>query len=215
MTPDSVIGKGRTKQREEDALASRLSQVAYAKPRAVAKENRTSRFWFRMDNRELEVTKEMMRPKEVEHIDSQVVARLRKYRKTSPELFQKHSVAVREFFLRELAPLTIAASGGTAQATEVLTRLLDTNVDPSTVERFNNMLNRATTLKMAQFVATYFDLPADSVHSIIGSKEPPPPQTDNLLLEMLAAKTARSVEQSLTKMEKRRASEGRHEKQKV
>ncbi len=214
MTPESVIGKGRAKQKAEDTLASRLSRVAYASPRKAPSKDRTSRFWFRMDHKELEVTKEMMRPKEVEHIDSQVVKRLSRYRKSSPADFQKYIVRVREFFLKEIAPRTIAASGGTAQATEVLTRLLDTDVDSSTVERFNMMLNRATTLKMAQFVANYFGLPSDSIHTIIGSKEQPPP-TNDLLLEMLAAKTAKTVEQSMMKMEKRRAPEGRHEKQKI
>ena len=214
MTPDLVIGKGKARQKEEDALASRLSRVAYANPRKAPIKDRTSRFWFRMDHKELEVTKEMMRPKEIEHIDSQVVKRLGRYRKTSPADFQKYIVQVREFFLKEIAPRTIAASGGTAQATEVLTRLLDTDVDSSTVERFNMMLNRATTLKMAQFVASYFDLPLDSVHAIIGSKEQPPP-TNDLLLEMLAAKTARLTEQSITKMEKRRERESRNEQQKI
>ena len=100
MTPESVIGKGRAKQKAEDTLASRLSRVAYASPRKAPSKDRTSRFWFRMDHKELEVTKEMMRPKEVEHIDSQVVKRLSRYRKSSPADFQKYIVRVSSFSRR-------------------------------------------------------------------------------------------------------------------
>jgi hypothetical protein len=121
-----------------------------------------------MEQPKVEVLKEAMKPKELEHIDSEIVKRLSEYKSESPALLQKHIESIREFFLSEVAPKTLAASGGTLQATEVIQRLLNTEVDGSTAARFQQMVNRATTLKMALFVCQYFDLPQSYLDSIIG-----------------------------------------------
>lgn len=149
------------------ALADSLGRMAYTVP---GKPNRQSRFWFKLDLPAAgEVTPEVMKPKVLDHIDSDIISRLDEYRVSSPDLFKARLEQVREFFLTEVAPLTIASSGGAIQAAEVLGRMLDTEIDASTAARFQQMVNRATTLKMAQFVATYFDLPASCVDSIIGT----------------------------------------------
>lgn len=170
-----VVGKTRQEQASEDALAASLGKLAYAIP---SRDNRRSRFWFKMEAPQLEVIKEAMRPKELEHIDSEIVSRLDAYRQESPPVLQKHIEEIREFFLQEIAPKTLAMSGGTTQATEVIRRLLDTDVDSSTVARFQNMVNRATTLRMAMFVCHYFGLPQTQVDNIIGIPQASPP--DNL-----------------------------------
>lgn len=149
----------------EDALAASLGRLAYSIPKKV---NRRSRFWFTMDAPVLSVSKEEMAPKKLEHIDSEIVDRLTLYQKTSPGIFQGNIEDVREFFLNEIAPKTLAVSGGTTQAAEVLRRLLDTDIDQSTAQRFTNMINRAATLRMAQFVVSYFGLDPKYVDAVIG-----------------------------------------------
>lgn len=207
MKPESVIGKTTEQQDAEDALAVRLSQVAYATPLLGKRKNRSSRFWFQLNDNELVVTKEAMRPKKLEHIDSQVEHRLSRYKKSSPKQFQSHIHEVREFFLNEIAPRTVAASGGTLQAVEVLTRLLDTEVDPSTVDRFNMMLNRATTLKMAQFVVNYFGLPQEHLGMVIGLKHDAPPIDPAILVEAAAHQAATQTSKQFAKIAKRQDDE--------
>ncbi len=167
QTDMDVIGKSSAEQASEDALAASLGRLAYAIP---SKDNRRSRFWFKLDTPPIEQIKEAMKPRELEHIDSEIVDRLEAYKAESPPILQKHIEDIREFFLTEIAPKTLATSGGTIQATEVVRRLLDTEVDGSTVSRFQNMVNRATTLKMAMFVCKYFGLPDSYLDSIVGNQ---------------------------------------------
>ena len=207
--PNPVVGLSKEALAAEDTLAVRLSQLAYADPKLSAKPQpgRKSKFWFQVEDNTLTVTKEAMRPRKLDHIDSQVDKRLKSYKKSSPKEFQNCIVAVREFFLNEIAPKTIAATGGTTQATEVIRRLLDTDVDPSTVDRFYTMLNRATTLKLAEFVVSYFGLPKEYMASIIGGKaqEQPPQGLDQLglMMEMMTTKLAKANEGYLRKLERR------------
>lgn len=150
----------------EDVLAESLSRMAYSIPNR-AKENRKSRFWFTME-KPAEVSKKTMAPKKLEHIDSEIVDRLSNYKTTSPGIYQGNIEKVREFFLNEIAPRTISASGGTTQAAEVLRRMLDTDIDQSTAQRFANMVNRAATLRMAEFVVSYFGLDPKYLDSVVG-----------------------------------------------
>ena len=208
------IGKTAAQQTAEDALAVSLSRLALPAAKPV---HRRSRFWFKVQESKVskkrkdgEVSikkiREAMRPKELEHIDSQIVDRLGLYKKESPEVYQSHIEEVREFFLNEIAPRTVAAPGGALQATEVLTRLLDTEVDPSTVSRFQNMLNRATTLKMAEFVAQYFGLSKEHIPGIIGSRAEQPPMSTQAMLDMIGgmiSKSNRHTERMLKNIERR------------
>lgn len=183
-----------------DFLAESLERMAYVVPGAP---NRQSRFWFKLDSPREEVTKEVMKPKTLEHIDSDIVERLEEYKKNSPDLFKAKLEQVREFFLNDVAPLTIASSGGAIQAAEVLGRMLDTEIDASTAARFQQMVNRATTLKMAQFVATYFSLPPGCVDSIIGTPVGPPDiRTVLNQIEASNSKTQNTVIGAVSKLTK-------------
>jgi hypothetical protein len=224
------IGKTAEAQAAEDALTISLSRLASPVEKA---HGRRSRFWFKIkdipaqpnhkgkasrtavqggkskkeDGLDIDEIKRSMLPKEMEHIDSQIVDRLDGYKAESPDIYQSHIIAVREFFLKEVAPRTLAASGGTMQATEVIRRLLDTDVDESTVARFQNMLNRATTLKMAEFIVEYFGLPREHLMSIIGSRPPEQPApTATQLMEIVGSmisKSNKEVIQTVRKMERR------------
>lgn len=208
------IGKTAAAQAMEDQLAISLSRLASP---AAKRQGRTSRFWFKVPESRapkrktsIEVDIEKMRsdmlPRELEHIDSQVIDRLTEYKLESPAMYQSHIEEVREFFLKEIAPRTISAPGGAMQATEVLKRLLDTDVDESTVARFQNMLNRATTLKMAEFVATYFGLSKEHIPSIIGSRPEQQQPSMQAMIEMLGgmmSKSTRDNAQLLKKIDRK------------
>lgn len=194
------IGKTAAAQTAEDQLAISLSRLATP---AAKRQGRTSRFWFKVPESrvpkrkssvevDIEKMRADMRPRELEHIDSQVIDRLTDYKQESPAMYQSHIEEVREFFLKEIAPRTISAPGGAMQATEVLKRLLDTDVDESTVARFQNMLNRATTLKMAEFVAKYFGLSSEHIPSIIGSRQEQQPPTMQAMMEMIGGMISKS-----------------------
>jgi hypothetical protein len=148
----------------DQTLAVELGRLAYSVPKPLG---RRSRFWFKMDA-PVVIDKEVSKPKKLDHIDSQIVSRLEDYLKASPGQYQENIDKVREFFLTEIAPLTLSVSGGTTQAAEVLRRMLDTDIDPSTAQRFVHMVNRASTLKMAQFVIQYFGLDPKHLDAVIG-----------------------------------------------
>jgi hypothetical protein len=159
-----------------DALMAALTNLAYSsedkkkkpKPNPRPKGSRTSRFWFTLTSVEVDVEEQKLKmaPKALEHIDEEVSVRLKKYKKElSPDL-RKNIEVVREFFLKELAPLTIATDGGVTQAKEVVQRLLDTEVDSALVDKFNNMANRAAVMRLALFVLDYFNLPREHLSAL-------------------------------------------------
>lgn len=208
----AVIGASRKQLDAADELAARLGVLAYRVPDQVGvpKENRTSKFWFKADptisTPVKEVTKAVMKAKKLDHVDSQIERRLVSYKRTSPKELQECITQVREFFLTEVAPRTIAATGGTMQATEVIKRLLDTDVDPSTVDRFLNMLNRATTIKLAEFTLNYLGLGKEHLAAILGSRntEAQPVSADqlSLMVETATNKLIKSSEVQTKRLER-------------
>jgi len=167
---------------KEDAFTASLSNLAYSSERQALgyKEKfaipRKSRFWFTLNTDDAAVQK-MQEATVVaaakQPIDAEVERRLALYRKEAPGQLQTKIAEIREFFLTEIAPRTLASSGGTIQATEVVQRLLETEVDQSIMSRFENMVNRAATLKLANFVLKYFDLPKSDIDAIIGGNNNP------------------------------------------
>ena len=177
MKNETPTGKTQAELDNDDSILSSLSNIAYSdKSSNVVNRTRNSRFWFRIETTKemVEVKKEVMVKKALTNIDQEVESRLVGYRKElSPEL-KTNIEKVREFFLTEVAPLTLASSAGSIQSQQVVQRLLDSDVDSQIFARFDNMVNRAATLKMANFVASYFGLDSSSIQSLIGT-----PQNDN------------------------------------
>ncbi len=198
---EPLEGKNQKELDREDAILASLSNLAFPEKQVVPKlpsGSRTSRFWFRVETpREtVEKLKADMKPKTVTHIDRAVVERLAKYKAQAPKELKSHINEVREFFLTEIAPLTLAASGGALQAVEVVQRLLDTEVDMNIVSRLENMVNRAATLKMALFVLNYFKLPREHLESLLGSHGNP---QDKLLQQLLQQIKALPTKEDLAK----------------
>lgn len=171
-----LIGKSQSAKDSEDAVLLSLSRIgSSAESESTSSDpfGRKSRFWFRMvDTDDVAKTvsrnKKLMSKKTVEHVDQSVEDRLSTYKKEMPPKLKSNIDAVREFFLTEIAPLTMASSGGAIQSRAVASRLVDSEIDSAIFSRFENMVNRASTLKMAMFVLKYFGLPEDQLSSILG-----------------------------------------------
>lgn len=171
-----------TKQDEDvhDEVLASLSQLAYSsatiKPKVRKK--RHSRFFFRINPsfaQEVKAKKQSVLPKKLQPIDSEVDNRVATYKKELPAELSGNIDAVREFFLRDIGPLSLATSAGATQAMEVVKRLLNTDVDSTQFEKFERMSHAAVNLKMARFIARYYKLPKREAQRIIDAIAPKQP----------------------------------------
>lgn len=170
------MGRPQAALDQEDAMLASLTNIAYSEkslPSNKLNSTRNSRFWFKLESTQsiVDQRKVKLAPKEIEYIDAEVEGRLKTYRPQIGPLLQDNISIVREFFLTEIAPLTMASEGGTLQSKEVVQRLLDTEVDATLFSKFHTMVNKAANLKMAIFVASYFDLPESALSNLLGTEE--------------------------------------------
>jgi hypothetical protein len=178
---ETLVGAPQFQLDQEDALTRGLLNVAYSDPEATKTVRpvqsrfgtRHSRFWFRLEtvSEETAKRKAQFKPKELEHIDSAVTSRLKSFKREIPGELRSKIDEVREFFLTEIAPRTMASSGGTIQAKDVAERMFKTEVDSALFSRFDNMVNRAATIRVAQFVLSYFNLPDEFLTSLLGPQQ--------------------------------------------
>ena len=168
-----LTGLSQKSQSQEDNFLESLTRIALPEEIQPKENTRASRFWIKTVNSDIvEEQKVLLKPKSLDHVDKDIEDRLAKYKLEIPKVLNNNIVSVREFFLREIAPLTMASSGGTLQSREVASRLLDTDIDSSIFGRFDNMVNRAAVVKMAIFVLKYFDLPEEHFGALIGNTSP-------------------------------------------
>lgn len=179
---------------QEDALTQGLLTVAYStvpaepvKKKVSRFGRRESRFWFRLESEheKLEARKATFQAPVLEHIDDAVTTRLKTFKKEVPEALRSGIEEVREFFLTEIAPLTLAAPGGTLQARDVAERMFSTTIDTGIFARFDNMVNCATTIKVARFVLAYFDLPEEFLPMLLGNRVQPQDSDTQKLLQLM------------------------------
>jgi len=202
------------KELVDSQLLSSLTNLAYSvTPKVAVRKNRTSRFWFSLETTAQYVKDQQknLKPKAIEHVDQDVVDRVAIYKdELAPSLKQKIEL-IREFFLLEIAPLTLAASGGTTQARDVAQRTLGIDIDSAMFSRFETMVNKAATLRLSKFVATLFDLPEDAASALIGSSQNNPtqdPQIASLMTEFKAMsavetrKEVKALKAGMTKIER-------------
>lgn len=143
-----------------------------------------SRFFFVLEE-DLEVRKEKFKPKKLVHVDAEIVTRAAAYKKeVSPEL-QSKIEEIREFFLKEIAPLTMAASGGVVQAHKVVERYVDGKIDQTLIRVFDEMVARAAKLKLAAFVTDLFGLSDKQTEELFAKPQPAPDKTGQKLTETL------------------------------
>jgi hypothetical protein len=161
-----------------DSLLASLSNIAFAVPRTPVKtkSKRKSKFFFRLKSLSEEVQEraEQFTPKVMEHIDAAVEGRLKDYKKELPPELSTHIDRVREFFLTELGPKTLAGVAGAAQAKDIVQKMLGTEVDPGTFVRYERMMNTAVNVSMARFIVDYLGLPKKVASHLISELQPKP-----------------------------------------
>ena len=166
----------------EDALLASLSDIAYSTVTPEAKETpkiRKSQFFFRLSRSfadEVEAKKKNFIPKQLVHIDAEVERRLKSYKQQVPSELAHNIDQVREFFLQEIAPITMAVGAGTSQALEVVRRLVKSDVDGTQFEKFERMTAFAVDIKMARFIARALGLTKVEAAEILQAMKPRPPQ---------------------------------------
>lgn len=169
---------------EEDAadnLLVSLSNIAYsAEPVSKAKKRKShrSRFFFRISDSiatEVKKKRKVFKPKEMVHVDAEVEQRLKVYKQEIPAELSQNIDEVREFFLREIAPITMATGAGSSQAKEVVKRLLGSDVDNTQFEKFERMTQLAVNIKMARFVSRRFGMTKKEARDILEAMIPRPP----------------------------------------
>lgn len=165
-----------------DSLLASLTDIAYAtnpeEKKVVVKSERRSRFFFRLTPSFAEEVKSkqlVFTPKEIIHIDHEVEKRLKNYKLEMPHTLEQNIEEVREFFLREIAPVTLAAGAGASQALEVVRRLVGSDIDGTQFEKFERMAAKAVDIKMARFVARQFGLTKTEAAEILAALVPRTP----------------------------------------
>lgn len=141
---------------------------------------KTSRFWFKVETAEDQVAelKEQFKPKALEHIDAEVQERLKVFKEEFPSQLAANITQVREFFLKDIAPLSLAASGGLSQSRDVVQHMVESEVDSGVMSRFEQMVNRATILRLGMFVLKYFNLPEQHLNLLFGGSMNSSQETD-------------------------------------
>ena len=159
-----------------------LSSIAVpsAKKEIKRPSNRTSEFWF---NLEPDSFRERLAPRILEHVDAQVRDRLKTYEPEIKPRISENIDRVREFFLTQLAPLTLAAHGGTQQARDVVQSMLESEVDSTLIDRFHSMSARAASLRLALFVLDYYGLPPEHLENLLSRTS----SNDSDLRQIMAA----------------------------
>jgi hypothetical protein len=200
---ETLVGAPQTQLDQEDALTKGLLNVAYSsveprtRPKVSRFGTRSSRFWFQIEtiSEETARRKEQFKPKTLEHVDEAVTNRVKIFKKDIPQDLRNRIDQVREFFLKDVAPLTMASTGGALQARDVAERTLKTTVDSAIFSRFDNMVNRAATIKVARFVLAYFDLPEEFLPSLLGPQQHNPESDLTKLSQMVKSLVEAQAEQ--------------------
>lgn len=186
-----------TKKQENDAdeLLSSLTVMAYPteanqppvkttkKKKKVERGSKTtterrSRFFYRPTksfDEELNARKKTVEPHALKIITEEVDTRRAVYADELPSILQTNIETVREFFLKDLGPLTLATQAGSAQAREVVQRTLNAEIDNAPFAQFERMVATASQIKMARYIAKYMGLPRATAEALVSSIQPRPP----------------------------------------
>lgn len=164
---------------EADGLLASLTDIAYSptpeKKEMKKERKRKSRFFFRLSPsfvEALDQKKAEFAPPQLTHVDAEVDKRLKMYRQQIPQELSDNIDKVREFFLREIAPITLAAGAGASQAQEVVKRLVKSDIDGTQFEKFERMMAKAVDIKMARFIARQLGLTKVEASEILEAMKP-------------------------------------------
>jgi hypothetical protein len=198
MAGEHLILTDEQGEKQQDDMFARLSQIARPmdapakkKKRIVSKArllkknpDRKSSFFFKPSasfDAEIRQHQEAVKPKKLKHADREITARARKLRNELPPVLAQNIDEVRELFLTEIAPRTLAAQTGTMQARTVAQRLLKGEVGAQPFVQFERMVEVGAQIQMAKFVTRYMGLPAREWRNILEALNPKQQQPREVL----------------------------------
>ena len=135
----------------------------------------TSRFFVKDVSDIVADMKAANKPRRLEPDNKELSEFETRAKKTLPKLTQPNIKRVRQFFIEELAPLTMAVGAAVFQAKAVLKATTGEDPDPSAFANFERMAKSAVNLRMAQFLQDYLSLPAEAVSLLLESNSPARP----------------------------------------
>ena len=158
-----------------------LSRVAtpIAPVKAVAptlKKRHRSRFFFSMFEDEIASLKREAVPVKPEPENKEAIQYAEALGKTLPPVLKENIVTVRDFFIKEIAPLTLALGAGASQASEAIKAVTGSEVELSTLVKFEKMAHHAVVIKMSHFIERFLKLPANSTGELISAANPSQPK---------------------------------------
>lgn len=157
------------------AMTTIAVPVAGSPASELPKKRHKSRFFFVPNEIQLEID---MRKKQVEGsrrrttIQDETGKRASSYKVELEPVVQKNVDKVREFFLKEINPLLLAAQLGSAQAIDVTQTTLEAQVDHGPHSYFESILRKAAQAKLDKFVAEYIGI---DIGELRGKSDKPQP----------------------------------------
>lgn len=140
---------------------------------------RRSRFFYSPTQsfaEEVNASKSISEEKSLPHDNDEINSRVIQYSEELPTELGDRIHVLREYLLREWAPTALSANAATAQFIDVAQRTLGTAIDPAPLVKFERMIDRALTIKMADFVTKYAGLPKNKASDLLNSVAPQPQQ---------------------------------------
>ena len=160
-----------------------------------------SRFFFFVPEEVIEHQKAVTAPVVPEYDDAEITKLTKRLSSKITTGMDKNADRIVDFFATKLAPLTLALDPASERIQQSLGRILNTEVDESTLRKFRVMLERATNVAMANFIVEYLGLSAEDKDTLlfVGSRERPakphsPVETESDSMRRTLAKTLKSVE---------------------
>ncbi len=184
MEANILVGDNQEILDGADAMLASLTNIAYSNVpeeavEVITKRKYKSRFFFTLSKSFADLAesnRQVFKPKELTHIDHEVEKRLKDYKKKMPSELASNIDRVREFFLNEIAPITLAANAGASQAREVVKRLVNSDVDGTQFEKFERLTAKAVDIKMARFIAREFSMTKAEATEMLNELKPRSPQ---------------------------------------
>jgi hypothetical protein len=159
---------------DEDMILTALSSIAKSDNKKIEKKYKSKFIYTPSASflEDMEKIKEVIKPISLPIVDQEIENRSKKYKKECPSDLSKYIVQVREFFLKELSPKTLAGVSGIEQAKKVLEQLLESPIEDQPIKDFKLMLTEAARIKMAKYIGKYMKLSSSEIQRIINLTTP-------------------------------------------
>ena len=168
--------KGAPTKTTNNSIADRLGNLAQPEVKAAKVSKYQSSFFFKLSGDESESARRraLTEKPEVPRSERELDKRADLYKKELPASMEGRIDQVREYMLKEVNPLVLAALAGTQQAFNVLGKATESEVEAELQRRVETMLQKGVNIKLSRFVARYLGLRPKDAETLL---ERTPPAT--------------------------------------